>query len=184
MLDLSLKKILLLSSRDGTPKSRIRKPRPTKMGKSKPRTRDRARHRDNPAGKPVKPPSDPELAAIREQRILPILKDLQSADLKTRSAAAGAISNIVEDTKCRKLLLREQIVRILFEQTLADSNLEARSAGWGILRNLTLEEEADFCIHLYRQDVLTAIDGVVKTVHPFQIPFKRPILIIQRSYRQ
>jgi hypothetical protein len=154
------------------------------MGKSKPRARDRARDRDNPAGKPVKPPSDPELAAIREQRILPILKDLQSAELKSRSAAASAIFNIIEDTKCRKLLLREQIVRILFEQTLTDTHLETRSAGWGILRNLALEEEADFCIHLYRQDVLTAIEGVVKTVRASQICIKISILIITRSYRQ
>jgi hypothetical protein len=134
------------------------------MGKSKPRTRDRARNRNNPAGKPIKPPSDPELAAIREQRILPVLKDLQSAELKTRSAAASAISNIIEDTKCRKLLLREQIVKILFDQTLTDSSLETRTAGWGILTNLALEEEADFCIHLYRQDVITSIEGVVRTV--------------------
>ena len=132
------------------------------MGKSKPRNRNR--NRTNPAGKAVKPPADPELAAIREQRILPVLKDLQSADLKTRSTAASVITNIIEDTKCRKLLLREQIVRILFEQTLTDSSLETRAAGWGILRNLAVEEEADFCIHLYRQDVLTAIEGVVRSV--------------------
>jgi hypothetical protein len=129
------------------------------MGKSKPR--NRTKNRANPT---AKPPSDPELAVIREQRILPVLRDLQSPELKTRSAAASAITNIIEDTKCRKLLLREQIVRILFEQTLTDSSLETRSAGWGILRNLAIEEEADFCIHLYRQDILTAITGVVKTV--------------------
>lgn len=132
------------------------------MGKSKPR--NRAKNRDNPAAKPIKPPADPELAKLREQRVLPIINDLQSADLSKRSAAAKAIANIIEDTKCRKLLLREQIVRILFEQTLTDSSLETRSAGWGILRNLALEEEADFCIHLYRQDVLTAIDGVARSV--------------------
>lgn len=153
------------------------------MGKSKPRTRDRARNRDNPAGKPVKPPSDPELAAIREQRILPVLKDLQSAEHKTRSAAASAISNIIEDTKCRKLLLREQIVKVLLEQTLTDSNLDTRTAGWGILRNLALEEEADFCIHLYRQDVLTAIEGVVKTVRNAPNSLQKSILIFKRSYR-
>ena len=132
------------------------------MGKSKPR--NRAKNRGDPTSKPIKPPTDPELAAIREQRILPVLKDLQSAELKIRSAAASAISNIIEDTKCRKLLLREQIVKILFEQTLTDSSLETRTAGWGILRNLALEEEADFCVHLYRQDILTAIEGVVQTV--------------------
>jgi hypothetical protein len=132
------------------------------MGKSKPR--NRVKNRDNPTAKPIKPPSDPELAAIREQRILPVLRDLQSAELKTRSTAASAISNIIEDEKCRKLLLREQIVRILLEQTLTDSNLETRTAGWGILRNLALEEEADFCVHLYRQDILTAIEGAVRNV--------------------
>jgi hypothetical protein len=132
------------------------------MGKSNPRSRNK--NRANPAGKPIKPPSDPELAAIREQRILPVLKDLQGADLKARSTAVVAITNIIEDPKCRKLLLREQIVRILFEQTLTDSNLETRTAGWGILRNLALEEDADFCIHLYRQDILTAIEGVLRMV--------------------
>ncbi|TVY20235.1 putative ARM-like repeat-containing protein [Lachnellula arida] len=131
------------------------------MGKSKPRIRQK--NRADPTGKP-KPPSDPELASIRENRILPVLKDLQSPELKTRSAAAIAIANLIEDTKCRKLLLREQIVKLLFEQTLTDSSLDTRTAGWGILRNLAVEEEADFCIHLYRQDVLTGIQGVVKTI--------------------
>ncbi len=132
------------------------------MGKSKPR--DRNRNRADPTAKHVKPPSDPELAALREKSILPVLKDLHSADLKTRSTAARAITNLIEDTKSRKLLLREHIVQILLEQTLTDSSLETRMDGWGILRNLTLEEEADFCIHLYRQDILTAIEGVIKTV--------------------
>ncbi|KAL3427249.1 ARM-like repeat-containing protein [Phlyctema vagabunda] len=132
------------------------------MGKSKPR--NRTKNRADPVAKPAKAPADPELAAIREQRILPCIKDLQSADLKTRGEAASAISNIIEDPKCRKLLLREQIVRILLEQTITDSNLETRTAGWGILRNLALEEEADFCIHLYRQDILTAIGGVVRSI--------------------
>ncbi|KAI9052870.1 hypothetical protein LZ554_003142 [Drepanopeziza brunnea f. sp. 'monogermtubi'] len=129
------------------------------MGKSKPRIRKK--NRSDPTAKPI---ADPELAAIRDQRILPVLKDLQSPDLKARSSAARAITTIIEDQKFRKLLLREQVVRILLEQTLTDSNLETRTDGWGILRNLSLEEEADFCIHLYRQDILTAIEGVVKTI--------------------
>ncbi|KAJ2987366.1 hypothetical protein NUW58_g4546 [Xylaria curta] len=99
----------------------------------------------------------PELAAIREKSILPVLKDLQSSDPKSRTAAAGAIANIVQDTKCRKLLLREQIVHILLTQTLTDASLESRAAGWEILRVLTAEEEADFCVHLYRVDVFTAV---------------------------
>ncbi|KAI0117766.1 hypothetical protein GGR51DRAFT_555049 [Nemania sp. FL0031] len=113
--------------------------------------------RADPIAKPVKPPSDPELAAIREKSILPVLRDLQSSDPKSRTTAAGAIANIVQDTRCRKLLLREQIVHILLTETSTDASLESRAAGWEILRVLTAEEEADFCVHLYRVDVLTAV---------------------------
>ncbi|KAI8624561.1 hypothetical protein F5Y19DRAFT_467765 [Xylariaceae sp. FL1651] len=126
------------------------------MGKSR-RNRARGGQRSDPIAKPIKPPSDPELAAIREKSILPVLKDLQSSDPKSRTAAAGAITNIVQDAKCRKLLLREQVVHILLSETLTDASLESRAAGWEILRILTTEEEADFCVHLYRIDVLTAI---------------------------
>ncbi|KAI1302962.1 hypothetical protein F5Y03DRAFT_192556 [Xylaria venustula] len=126
------------------------------MAKSR-RNRAKAGQRSDPIAKPVKPPSDPELAAIREKSILPVLKDLQSPDPKRRSAAAGAIANIVHDTKCRKLLLREQVVHILLTETLTDASLESRAAGWEILRVLTAEEETDFCVHLFRVDVLTAV---------------------------
>ncbi|KAI1735747.1 hypothetical protein F4680DRAFT_296879 [Xylaria scruposa] len=133
------------------------------MAKSR-RNRAKAGQRSDPIAKPVKPPSDPELAAIREKSILPVLKDLQSADPKSRTAAAGAIANIVQDTKCRKLLLREQVVHILLTQTLTDASLESRAAGWEILRVLTAEEEADFCVHLYRIDILTAIQHAATKV--------------------
>ncbi|KAI1481598.1 hypothetical protein F4774DRAFT_37414 [Daldinia eschscholtzii] len=126
------------------------------MAKSR-RNRAKAGQRSDPIAKPVKPPSDPELATIREKSILPVLKDLQSTEPKSRTAAAGAIANIVQDAKCRKLLLREKIVHILLNETLTDASLESRAAGWEILRILTAEEEADFCVHLYRVDVLTAI---------------------------
>ncbi|CAD6448733.1 b8734848-affc-4a2d-92fb-cc507b3940cd [Sclerotinia trifoliorum] len=131
------------------------------MGKA---SRNKTKHRADPTAKTVKPPTDPELAAIRVNKILPILQDLQSADQSKRSTAATAIANLVDDAKCRKLFLREQIVRILLEQTLTDSSMETRIAGWGIMRNLALEEEADFCVHLYRQDILTAIEGAVKSI--------------------
>ncbi|KAI0478950.1 hypothetical protein GGR56DRAFT_352076 [Xylariaceae sp. FL0804] len=126
------------------------------MGKSR-RNRAKGGQRSDPIAKPVKPPSDPELAAIREKRILPVLKDLQSSDPKSRTAAAGAVANIVQDTKCRKLLLREQVVPILLNETLSDASLESRAAGWEILKVLVDNEEEDFCVHLHRIDVLTAI---------------------------
>ena len=132
------------------------------MGKS---GRNRAQGpRADPIAKPVKPPADPELAALRESQILPILKDLQSPDAKSRTAAASAIANIVTDTRCRKLLLREQIVHIVLTETLTDASIDSRAAGWEILRVLSQEEEADFCVHLYRLDILTAIEHAAKAV--------------------
>ncbi|KAL7899294.1 hypothetical protein HDV63DRAFT_393965 [Trichoderma sp. SZMC 28014] len=131
------------------------------MGKSK---KQRAGHRSDPVAKAVKPPSDPELAALRESKILPIINNLKSADPKSRSTAASVISSIIQDTKCRKLLLREQIVYLVLTQTLTDAALESRAAGWGILQVLAQEEEADFCVHLYRQDVLTAIEFASKLI--------------------
>ncbi|KAK2675796.1 Armadillo-like helical [Fusarium oxysporum f. sp. vasinfectum] len=132
------------------------------MGKSR-RARGHAARKD-PIAKTVKPPSDPELAALRESKILPVINDLKSADPKSRSAAASAISNIIQDEKCRKLLLREQIVHTITTQTLTDAALESRAAGWGILRILAQEEEPDFCVHLYRVDILTAIEFAAKSI--------------------
>lgn len=133
------------------------------MGKSR-RSRGSAAHRRDPISKPVKPPSDPELAALRQDKILPIIKDLQSADPKQRSSAAAAVSSVIGDARCRKLLLREQVVHTVLSQTLTDSALESRAAGWGILQVLAQEEEPDFCVHLYRQDILTAIEHASRTV--------------------
>lgn len=132
------------------------------MGKSR-RNRSGAARRD-PIAKEVKPPSDPELAALREAKILPVIQDLKSSDPKSRSAAASAVSNIIQDTRCRKLLLREQIVHTVMTQTITDDSIESRAAGWGILRVLAQEEEADFCVHLYRSDITTAIEFAAKFV--------------------
>ncbi|KAG6009593.1 hypothetical protein E4U21_001960 [Claviceps maximensis] len=133
------------------------------MGKSR-RNRGGASQRRDPISKPVKPPSDPELAALREAKILPIIQNLRNADPKSRSSAATAITNLIQDTRCRKLLLREQIVHTILTQTLTDAAWESRAAGWGILQVLAQEEEADFCVHLFRSDILTAIEYAARTV--------------------
>ncbi|KAK4161283.1 synchronized import protein 1 [Cladorrhinum sp. PSN259] len=121
-------------------------------------------NRADPIAKPVKPPSDPELAKLREDKILPVLKNLQNPEAKLRTQAAGAIANIVEDSKCRKLLLREKVVHIVLTETLTDNSIDSRAAGWHILKVLAQEEEADFCVHLFRLDVLTAIEHAVKAI--------------------
>ena len=135
------------------------------MAKSR-RNRARGGNRSDPLSRPVKPPADPELAALREQKILRVLKDLRSTDAKARPMAATAISNIIDDDKCRRLLLREGLVRILMEETLTDSSPDAKAAGWEIIKSVAEREDAGFCIHLYRQDILTAIEFAAKTVSP------------------
>ncbi|KAK3318540.1 hypothetical protein B0H66DRAFT_242419 [Apodospora peruviana] len=132
------------------------------MAKSR-RSRTKA-PRTDPIAKPVKTPSDPELAALRESRILPVLKGLKSPDAKSRTAAAAAVANIVTDTKCRKLLLREQVVHTVLTETLTDASIDSRAAGWEILRVLSQEEESDFCVHLFRLDILTAIEHAAKAI--------------------
>ncbi|KAI9774003.1 MAG: hypothetical protein M1839_001955 [Geoglossum umbratile] len=133
------------------------------MGKSK--RRDRPKPRRGPTtGRPVKAPSDPEAAAVRDQKILPVLSQLSNPDSKSRSTAASAIANLVENQKCRKLLLREQVVRLIIEQTLTDSEMEVVVAGWGVIRNLAVEEDRSFGIHLYRQDILTPVEVAIKSV--------------------
>lgn len=123
-----------------------------------------ANRADPMAIKAVKAPTDPELIQLREQHVLPIIKDLRSSDLKARGAAASAIANIVQQEKCRKLLLREQIVPIVLTETLTDASLDSRAAGWEILRVIATEEDKDFCVHLFRLEILTAIEHAVKNV--------------------
>jgi hypothetical protein len=136
------------------------------MGKSK--TKSRTSHRTNPkAGKPSKPPTDPELAAIRTDKILPIIADLTSPDSKKRSSAISAIANLILDHKCRRLLLREQLVRIIRSRILSDTDLEIQARGWGILQKLLEEENMSFGIHLYRQDILTPLNYALSKVRLF-----------------
>lgn len=139
----------------------------TKMGKAR-KNRVRASRAD-PIARASKPPSDPELAKLRESKILPILKDLKNPEAKSRTQAAGAIANIVQDAKTRKLLLREQVVHIVLTETLTDNSIDSRAAGWEILKVLAEEEEADFCVHLYRLDILTAIEHAAKAVCDLQL---------------
>jgi hypothetical protein len=143
------------------------------MGKA--RQRQKNKDHSNPISKPVKPPADPELARLRETSILPVVKQLQSPEVTQRSSAAIAIANLIEDDRTRKLLLRERVVQILLEQTITDSGLESKSAGWGILRNLALEEEADFSVHLYRQDILTPMSVIIQNV------WQHPQLFVNRN---
>lgn len=138
------------------------------MGKSRRNRGRQARGDPLSGGKPPKPPTDPELAALRERSVLPVIRDLQSAEPGRRSAAAAAVASVVaRDARARKLLLRERVVHVVLAETLTDARLEGRAAGWEVLRVLAAEEDPDFCVHLYRVDVVTAIEHAAKKVSSF-----------------
>ncbi len=65
------------------------------------------------------------------------------------------------------------MVTLVLTETLSDSSIDSRAAGWKILRVLAQEEEPDFCVHLHRLDVLTAIEHASKTVSNL-LPETRP----------
>ncbi|PKS07300.1 hypothetical protein jhhlp_005902 [Lomentospora prolificans] len=146
------------------------------MGKAR---RNRVRVRDNvdPLSAPSKPPADPELAALREQKILPALKELRNPDPQARATAANAIFGLLDDDKCRRLFLREQLLRLLIKEGLIDSNPEVRATAWDIIKSVAEREDSGFCIHLYRQDILPAIEFAVvtlsETLESTEVPFER-----------
>ncbi|KAI9842512.1 MAG: hypothetical protein M1837_007106 [Sclerophora amabilis] len=132
------------------------------MGKLNRRSKHKARA-DPVAGRPPKP-VDPETEALQNSKILPALQELTSPDPSSRSTAAIAIANLIEHDACRRLLLKNQLMRVVMDQTITDSNMEVVVAGWGILRNLALEEDSGFGVHLYRQDLLTPLENVLKSI--------------------
>lgn len=103
-------------------------------------------------------------AALRDSKILPVVKNVSSLDVNERVQAVSAIANLVEDPTCRKLLLKERIVAALMEKTLNDSSPEVVVRGWGALRNLAVEEGYDVCLHMYRKDILTPIAAAIPKV--------------------
>ena len=105
--------------------------------------------------------------AIRNDKILPVVKNITSVNASERVEALSAIANLVEDETCRKLLLKERIVPTLMEQSLNDSSSEVVVRAWGALRNLAVEEGYDVCLHMYRKDILTPIAASISKVPSF-----------------
>ncbi|PHH56244.1 hypothetical protein CFIMG_000372RA [Ceratocystis fimbriata CBS 114723] len=141
------------------------------MGKSRP---NRQQRRKDPARQP-KLPNDPELLALRDEKVLPVLKDLQATNPKSRSAAASAVANAITDEKVRKLMLREQLVRIVMSETLTDASVDSRASGWEIMKILAEEEDDGFSVHLFRQDILVAVEyactTILETLESKETPF-------------
>ncbi|KAK6533353.1 hypothetical protein TWF694_002303 [Orbilia ellipsospora] len=110
-----------------------------------------------------------EAEIIRDQKISPIIAGIQSAIPTERAQHLIAATSIIEDPVCRKLLLREHIVRLVMEQSLCDSAQEVVAAAWAFLNSLVLYEGYDVAVHLYRKEILKHVDGIIKNIEPIII---------------
>lgn len=136
----------------------------TQMGKAKKSRGNTARGVSNSTARPLNTAENAANKALRESKILPVVKNLGSANPRQRSEAVTAITNLLEDANCRRLLLKERVVQKLMEEMLSDSNQEVIVYGWGALRNIAAEEGYDQSIFMYRKDILTPAAVAIKTV--------------------
>lgn len=102
--------------------------------------------------------------AVRDQKILPVVKNLTSVNINERLEAVAAVSNLILDPVCRKLLLKEKIVPLLMENIIHDSSPEVVVKGWGALQDLAVAEQYDVCMHIYRKDIMTPIKAAIQKV--------------------
>ncbi|KAK6463432.1 hypothetical protein DFJ63DRAFT_118656 [Scheffersomyces coipomensis] len=134
------------------------------MGKLK-RNRKNNKSRQNPLGsnpKSAKENGDGKKdESTRQSKILPLLNKLQSSIPNDRSMALAAITVLCEDSRMRKMLLKEKLVSIIMEQCLNDSNDEIVVESFGLLRNIGIEEGYDVLKHYWRSGIWTSIEGAL-----------------------
>ncbi|KAF3918095.1 hypothetical protein ABW21_db0207681 [Orbilia brochopaga] len=105
--------------------------------------------------------STAEIEVIRDQKIMPIIAGIQASNPSDRAQHLVAATSIVEDAQCRKLLLREHIVRVVIEQSLLDSAQEVVVAAWALFDRLVEREGHDVAVHLFRKGILKLVDGAI-----------------------
>lgn len=143
------------------------------MGKSKKRSRA-SRNRLNPLNKDGnKTDLSKKDASLVARKIEPLIKQLQSAVPNDRNIALSSLSVLCEDPHMRHLLLKEKLIQIILNNLLNDNNMDIVIEAVGLLRNLTLEEGYDLAIHLWRNQIWTAIkDGLNKIVQSLDLMIK------------
>ena len=110
------------------------------MGKSKKRSRA-SRNRLNPLNKDGnKTDLSKKDASLVARKIVPLIKQLQSAVPNDRNIALSSLSVLCEDPHMRHLLLKEKLIQIILNNLLNDNNMDIVIEAVGLLRNLTLEE--------------------------------------------
>lgn len=118
----------------------------------------------NPLGEKPKSKQDQKDESTRQSKILPLINKLQSSVPNERAMAMGAIGILAEDTRMRKLLLKEKLILILMEQCLNDSNDEIVVELYGLLRNLAIEEGYDVCKFYWRSNIWASIEAGINKI--------------------
>ncbi|KAK6526769.1 hypothetical protein TWF281_009972 [Arthrobotrys megalospora] len=105
-----------------------------------------------------------EAEILRDQKVLPIIAGIQANSPAERTQHLVAAYSIVEDTICRKLLLKQGINGIILEKVLADSSQDVVTAGWGLLNKIVLYEGYDIALYLYRKGIFERISEAITTI--------------------
>lgn len=134
------------------------------MGKLK-KGRRNQRGRHNPvARKNGSSKQDTKDENTRQNKIVPLIAKLASAAPNDRSMALSAITVLAEDTRMRRMLLKERLVATVMEQCLNDSNDEIVVEAFGLLRNLTIEEGHEVAKFLWRSNIWAAIESGLQKI--------------------
>ncbi|KAK6508171.1 hypothetical protein TWF506_010272 [Arthrobotrys conoides] len=105
-----------------------------------------------------------EAEILRDQKILPIISGIQAGSPAEKTQHLVAACSIIEDSICRKLLLKQHIIQTVLEKVLADSSQEVVTAGWALLNKIVLYEGYDISLHLYRKGIFSQIIRAIMTI--------------------
>lgn len=129
------------------------------MGKSK-----KTKQRKNNLLK--RPSKDEEREKVREQqrqeKVLPVIQNLKSVNFRDRIIAISALNSMIDEPQLRKTLLKEKLLQIVLSHTLSDQSQEIVAEGFGLLRNVILEEGRDPAVYLFRQNILHTISSTME----------------------
>ncbi|CAB5184586.1 unnamed protein product [Rhizophagus irregularis] len=102
--------------------------------------------------------------ASRSSDVLPVIKQLSSADPTERAWAASCASNLIaSEEKIRRLLLSKDLIRLLIER-LTDEVYEVVYECVGTLRNLTAIGEYEICAEMFNKDILTPLNMLISKI--------------------
>lgn len=118
----------------------------------------------------------------RQNKIVPLIARLTLTSPNDRSMALSTITVLAEDSRMRRMLLKERLVASVL-QLLDDSNDEIVVEAFGLLRNLTIEEGHEVAKFLWRNKIWDAVEkGLDKLEGSLQFLEDNKTLEKKRAY--